>query len=468
MLSACANSGQLGFGRWVHAYAVKVGLDSLVYVENSLIDMYLKCWCLEEARRLFESIKERDVVTWNIMMMGWVQTEQFEEACNCFSAMRRAGISPDVSTFCTVLQALWSIASWGHGATVHAQIIKTGSAMSRNIGSPLITMYSKCGSLGDANRAFEEIRDHRNVVSWTAMIAAFQQHGDGDRAIELFDEMLEEGIEPDYITFVCVLSACSHKGLIDQGFRYFGSMSKVYKIAPGREHYACMVDMLGRAGRLEEAKQFIDRMPVKPDSSAWGALLGACRNFGDLELGEQVAQRLFEIEQENPGNYVLLANIYAYHGRLEEAREVRRLMGCKGVRKETGCSWTDVKNTTYTFTVHDRSHSRTKEIYEMLKKLEGMVKEKGYVADTRFAVNDTNGHKEQGLWYHSERLALAFALISLPADAPIRIKKNLRTCVDCHAVMKIVSGILQREIVIRDINRFHRFTDGLCSCGDYW
>jgi len=322
--------------------------------------------------------------------------------------------------------------------------------------------------LGDANRAFEEIRDHRNVVSWTAMIAAFQQHGDGDRAIELFDEMLEEGIEPDYITFVCVLSACSHKGLIDQGFRYFGSMSKVYKIAPGREHYACMVDMLGRAGRLEEAKQFIDRMPVKPDSSAWGALLGACRNFGDLELGEQVAQRLFEIEQENPGNYVLLANIYAYHGRLEEAREVRRLMGCKGVRKETGCSWTDVKNTTYTFTVHDRSHSRTKEIYEMLKKLEGMVKEKGYVADTRFAVNDTNGHKEQGLWYHSERLALAFALISLPADAPIRIKKNLRTCVDCHAVMKIVSGILQREIVIRDINRFHRFTDGLCSCGDYW
>ncbi|ONK67664.1 uncharacterized protein A4U43_C05F2450 [Asparagus officinalis] len=468
VLSACANSGELGFGRQVHARGVKAGADGLAYVENALIDMYLKCRCTEEARVLFESMEERDVVSWNIVMMGSVQNEHYEEVCKCFSAMRRDGIRADIASFSTVLQALWCIASWGQGATIHAQIVKAGYAMHCSIGSPLITMYAKCGSLADAYRYFEEINNNLSVVSWTAMIAAYQQHGHGDRATELFNEMLEKGIEPDYITFICVLSACSHKGLIDQGFRYFDSMSKIYNIVAGHEHYACIVDMLGRAGKLEEAKKFVDNMPIKPDASVWGALLGACSNRGELEMGEKVAQKLFEIEPDNSGNYVLLSNMYAYHGKLEEAKEVRRLMGCKGVRKETGCSWIDVKNKTYIFVVQDRSHSRTKEIYAMLRKLEDLVKEKGYVADTRFAVNDVDGYKEQGLWYHSERLALAFGLISLPADAPIRIKKNLRTCVDCHGVMKLVSGILQREIVIRDINRFHRFAHGSCSCGDYW
>lgn len=329
-------------------------------------------------------------------------------------------------------------------------------------------MYAKCGSLVDACRFFEERKGDRNVISWTAMIAAFEQHGQGDKVIELFEEMQGEGIEPDYVTFVSVLSACSHNGLVDHGFKYLNSMSEIYKMAPGSEHYACIVDMLGRAGRLDEAKRFIDEMPIQPDASLWGALLGACRNCGDLELGEKVAHRLFEIEPDNPGNYVLLSNMYAYHGRLEEAKEMRRLMGANGVRKETGCSWIDMKDKTYVFTVHDQSHSRTEEIYGMLRRLKDLVKEKGYVADTRFAVNDTGEYKEEGLWYHSERLALAFGLISMPVGAPVLIKKNLRTCVDCHAVMKLVSEILQRDIVLRDTRRYHRFSGGSCSCGDYW
>ncbi|URE44966.1 PPR repeat [Musa troglodytarum] len=229
-----------------------------------------------------------------------------------------------------------------------------------------------------------------------------------------------------------------------------------------------MVDMLGRAGRLDEAKRFIDTMPIRPDSSVWGALLGACRNYRNLELGDEVARRLFEIEPDNAGNYVLLSNMYAYHGRLEEAKEVRRTMESTGLRKETGCSWIDVWNETYVFTVHDRSHDETEQIYEMLGRLKELVKAKGYAPDTQFAINDVEEHKEQSMWYHSERLALSFGLISLPVNAPIRIKKNLRTCGDCHTVMKLVSEIFRRKIILRDANRFHQFADGSCSCKDYW
>ncbi|RWR74190.1 putative pentatricopeptide repeat-containing protein [Cinnamomum micranthum f. kanehirae] len=466
-LSACANLGSLNFGKQVHVLVVKLGLESLAYVNNTLVDMYGKCECLDAAIKLFSSIKDKDVVTWNVMMMSWVQNDCFEEACNCFWVMRREGILPDEASFSTSLHASASLAALNQGTLIHGQIIRTGFQRNLCVRSSLITMYAKCGSLDDATNAFEENKD-RNVVSWTAMIAACQQHGCGDRVIQLFEEMVEEKIEPDYITLVCVLSACSHNGLVEKGFHYFDSISQVYRLKPGPEHYACMVDMLGRAGRLEEAKSFIESMPVKPDPTVWGALLGACRNYKNLDVAREVARRLFEMEPENSGNYVLLSNIYMHHGKLEEANQVRRLMGMNGVRKDPGCSWIDIKNTTYVFTVHDKSHPRTDEIYKMLDKLAELAKMKGYVAETTNAVNDFGEYKEQNLWYHSEKLALAFGLISVPVDAPIMIKKNLRTCGDCHTVMKFASEIFTRVIIVRDINRFHRFTNGSCSCGDYW
>ncbi|XP_010240804.2 PREDICTED: pentatricopeptide repeat-containing protein At2g22070-like [Nelumbo nucifera] len=467
VLSACANVGSLDFGRQVHGVVVKHGLMHLAYVKNSLVDMYNKCGCFQDSIQLFGSIPDRDVVTWNVMAMGCVQNDRFEEACNYFWVMRREGISPDEASFSTALHASANLAALDQGTLIHDQIIKTGYMKNTCVGSSLITMYAKCGSLIDAHRVFEEIED-RNVVCWTAMIAACQQHGCGGSVIELFEEMLAEGIKPDYITFVCVLSACSHTGRVEEGFGYFESMGRVHGMKPGPEHYACMVDMLGRSGRLDEAKRFIESMPIRPDPSVWGALLGACRNYGYLDMGKEVAEKLFEMEPNNPGNYVLLSNIYTHYGKLEEAKEIRRLMGINGARKEPGCSWIDIKNTTHVFTVHDKSHSRTDEIYEMLSKMIELVKKKGYVAETQFAVNDVESYKEQSLWYHSEKLALAFGLLSLPAGAPIRIKKNLRTCGDCHTVMKLASEIFEREIVVRDINRFHRFVSGSCSCGDYW
>ncbi|CAA0823857.1 Pentatricopeptide repeat-containing protein [Striga hermonthica] len=467
VLSACANLSEAMVGRQVHGMVIKHGLEYLAYVKNSLMDMYCKSGGFDDAEKLFRTTDDRDAVTWNVMVMGFVQNGYFEDACNYFWFMRREGVSPDETSFSTALNAAAGIAALDQGSVVHNQIIKTGFVGNTCVASSLIAMYSKCGSLADARRIFDETKVH-NVISWTAMLSAYQQHGCANQVIELFDNMVQAGFEPDYITFVSVLSACGHTGQVDNGFSYFYLMSEKYNMRPGLEHYACMVDLLGRVGRLYDAKRFVEDMPIKPDVSIWGALLGACRKHGDLDLGREVAEKLFEMEPNNPGNYVLLHNMYAHGERLEEATEVRRLMGFNRVKKEPGLSWLDFRNTTHIFKAHDRTHSMTKEIYEMLGKLEELVKQKGYVPEIQYAINDVGEYKERSLWYHSEKLALAFGLLILPTGAPIRIKKNLRTCGDCHVVMKFASEIFQREIIVRDINRFHRFSGGECSCGDYW
>uniref|UniRef100_A0A0A0LVV0 DYW domain-containing protein n=1 Tax=Cucumis sativus TaxID=3659 RepID=A0A0A0LVV0_CUCSA len=467
VFSACANAGNLEFGKQVHGVALKLGVWNLVYINNSLSDMYGKCGLFNDVAKLFSNTGARDVVTWNIMIMAYVYNHNYEDACNSFWMMRRKGSIPDEASYSSVLHSCANLAALYQGTLIHNQIIRSGFVKNLRVASSLITMYAKCGSLVDAFQIFEETED-RNVVCWTAIIAACQQHGHANWVVELFEQMLREGIKPDYITFVSVLSACSHTGRVEEGFFYFNSMIKVHGIYPGHEHYACIVDLLSRAGELDRAKRFIELMPIKPDASVWGALLSACRNHSNLIMGKEVALKLFDLEPDNPGNYVLLCNILTRNGMLNEADEVRRKMESIGVRKEPGCSWIDIKNSTYVFTVHDKSHEKTKEIYEMLEKLKELVKKKGYVAETEFAINTAEEYKEQSLWYHSEKIALAFGLLSLPAGAPIRIKKNLRTCGDCHTVMKFASEIFAREIIVRDINRFHHFTNGICSCGDYW
>ncbi|KAK1401971.1 Pentatricopeptide repeat-containing protein [Heracleum sosnowskyi] len=320
VLSACGNLGGLDIGRQVHGLVLKYGLVSFGYVKNSVMDMYVKCGFLEDAYKLFGTIEDRDVVTWNVIAMGCVQKGNFREACKFFWDMRCEGISPGEASFSTVLHAAASIAALEQGSVVHNQVIKTGFGCNLRIVNSLINMYAKCGCLADGHRVFDEC-EGKNVVTWTTMISAFQQHGCAYQAIELFKNMLDEGIKPCYITFVSVLSACSHTGRVDEGFYYFNAMSEQHNVNPGHQHYACMVDLLCRAGRLGEAKNFVQSMPIEPGASVWGALLGACNRFGNLEMGVEVAKRLFEIEPDNPGNYVLLSNIYTRNGRVKEASE---------------------------------------------------------------------------------------------------------------------------------------------------
>ncbi|CAA6662226.1 unnamed protein product [Spirodela intermedia] len=276
-LCACA-AGAAGaaYGQQVHAVVVKLGADSAVYVSNALVDMYGKRGYIAEAEGVFGGAATRDAVAWNALAMAWLRRACFEEAGSCFRAMaREGGVSPDEASLSTALHAAAALAVPPLGASLHGQALRLGLASDPSVGSSLITMYARCGDLGAAAGAFGDLERHRrSAVAWTSMIDACRQHGRARRAVELFEEMVAEGLQPDYVTFVCVLSACSHGGLVDEGLGLFHRMWEAHAIAPGQEHYSCIVDLLGRAGRLAEARAVAEEMPIEPDASVWGALLG--------------------------------------------------------------------------------------------------------------------------------------------------------------------------------------------------
>lgn len=402
------------------------------------------------------------------MIMGYVDEGYDEEALELAFQMQRSGIEPNDYTFASILIACSNISVLEKGKQVHALIIKAGFESHISVKSGLVTMYSKCGSIEDARQTFDSL-DKGDVVSWTAIIAAYAQHGPGIEALKLFGQMQQQGVKPDHVTLIGLLSACSNAGLVDEGWHYFNSMDKDHGIEPTVEHYACIVDLFGRAGRLDEAEDFINKMPLKPDAVVWGALLGACKVHGNIELGKRVSECLLELEPQCVGTHILLANIYAADGRWVDAVNVRQIMKDKGLRKQPGRSWIEVQNTVHTFVADDKSHPQSREIYAMLDRLLEQIEEAGFVPDTNCVLHDVEEEqKEYIVSHHSEKLAIAFGLISTPPGTSIRISKNLRICADCHTATKLISKIVEREIVTRDANRFHHFKDGLCSCGDYW
>eukprot|EP01018_Ginkgo_biloba_P008645 Gb_28764 [translate_table: standard] len=468
VLRACASLTAVAEGKQVHSLIIKTGLEANVFVESALVDMYAKCGSTKDARQVFDKMPERNVVSWNTMIAGYAQNGQAEKALKIFWQVQRVGMDQNQFTLSSALSACASLAALEEGYQVHTVTIKTGFQFDVFVGSALVDMYAKCGTIEDAHTVFGKM-PLRNVVSWNAMIAGFAQHGLGNETLEKFEEMQQAGMEPNNITFVCVLSACSHAGLVDEGQLYFDSMVRDHGIKPRVHHYACMVDLLGRAGRVQEAEELINKMPCEPNAAVWGSLLGACRIHGNIELAKRAAECLFKLEPQNAGNHVLLSNIYAAAGRWDEAARVWKMMKDTGVKKDKGHSWIEVKNKVHVFAVGDRLHPQTMEIYGILERLTEQMKEAGYVPDINFALHDVEEEqKEHLLCLHSEKLALAFGLISTPLGVPIRIKKNLRVCGDCHNAFKFISKIVGREIVVRDTNRFHHFRDALCSCGDYW
>jgi pentatricopeptide repeat protein len=468
VLSGCANLKTLEYGKQIQTQTIKNGLILCVFVSNALVTMYAKGQSVGDARQVFDELAEANTVSWNAMVAGYAQHGYYEEAIELFCQMLQSNIIPGQFTLAMVLSACASLAAVDCGKQVHSYIIKSGFGSYLSVGNALITMYAKCGMIEDSHKMFYQIPG-RDVVSWNSIVAGYAQHGNGKEAIHLFEAMLEAGISPDHITFVAILSACSHAGLVDEGCHYFESMSQDHNITPGSNHYACMVDLLGRAGLLDKAESFINNMPFKPDASIWWALLSACRVHGNMELGKCAAESLFELEPENPAIYVLLSNIYAAAGRWDDVAKIRTLMKGRQVKKKPGCSWIIVKNKVHTFVVEDRSHPQTTEVYARLDRLAEQMKEAGYVPDTSFALHDVEEeNKENILSYHSEKLAIAFGLINTVPGTPIQIIKNLRVCGDCHTFMKFISKIVGREIILRDGSRFHHVKDGLCSCGDYW
>ncbi|XP_038905014.1 putative pentatricopeptide repeat-containing protein At5g13230, mitochondrial [Benincasa hispida] len=467
-LQASAAMESLDLGKTIHGYALKAGLSTDVFVSNALMACYAKCGCIEKSMELFEGLSDRNDVSWNTIIVSYVQLDDGEKALDLFSKMLRYQVRATEVTYSSILRACATLAALELGLQIHCLTAKTIYGQDISVGNALIDMYAKCGSIKDARFMFDML-NLRDRVSWNAIICGYSMHGLGVEAISMFDLMKKTECKPDELTFVGVLSACSNTGRLDEGKQYFNSMKQDYGIEPCMAHYTCMVRLIGRSGNLHQAVKFIEDIPFEPSVMIWRALLGACVIHNDVELGRISAQRVLEMEPRDEASLVLLSNIYARARRWDNVAYVRKHMKRKGVKKEPGLSWIENQGSVHCFTVADTSHAELKLINGMLEFLNMKTRKAGYSPHLDAVLLDVeDDEKERLLWLHSERLALAFGLVRMPVGCPIRIIKNLRICVDCHSAIKLISKIVGRNIIVRDLNRFHHFANGLCSCADYW
>ncbi|KAL8088097.1 putative pentatricopeptide repeat-containing protein At3g11460, mitochondrial [Apium graveolens] len=468
VLSACVNLAALELGRAVHGYVICNNLVCYnVFVVNSLIEMYCSCNLMGTAIKLFDEFTQKDIVSWNSMISGYVKNEDSFGSLSLFCRMFVEYGLPDQVTLVSVLGACAEITALQFGISLHAVISKLGFGTNVMVGTALIDMYSKCGNMLCSEFVFNEM-PNKNMVSWSAMITAYGLCGKGKEALSTFHEM-KGSIIPDEGVFASVLSACSHSGLVSEGKEIFYSMGKEYNCEPLQSHYSCMIDLLGRAGYLNEAYQLIQKIEVQPTSDMWVALLSACRIYKNIELAEISAHKIIEMNPNDVSSYIALSNIYAIKKKWDDVERVRSTVREKKLQKEPGCSFVEVNKVFYRFMVGDKSNRQTVEIYAKLKELSMQLRLAGYKPDlSSVFYNVEEEIKEKMLWEHSERLAIAFAMINTVPGTPIRIKKNLRTCDDCHTVAKLISKLTGREIIMRDIRRYHHFKYGSCTCGDYW
>uniref|UniRef100_K3ZDH1 DYW domain-containing protein n=1 Tax=Setaria italica TaxID=4555 RepID=K3ZDH1_SETIT len=435
---------------------------------NAMLTGYCHSRQMVDARNLFEQMPERNTVSWTVMISGYVLIEQHGKAWDMFRMMHYDGMSPEQPNLVSVLSAISHLGNLNILESIHVLVHKAGFERDVVIGTAMLNAYTRgCGS-ADSLKVFDSMEE-RDIFTWNTVITGYAQHGLGREAIRIYQQMESAGVLPNEVTFVGLLHACSHSGLVDVGRQFFKSMSCDYGLTPLLEHYACMVDLLGRAGDVQGAEQFIYDMPIEPDAVIWSALLGACKIHKNVHIGRRAAEKLFSIEPSNAGNYVMLSNIYSSQGMWDEVAKVRKLMKEQGVNKEPGCSWMQIKNRMHSFVTGDEEHEQIQDIYATLQELYTLLKATGYVPDTEFVLHDIDEEqKESSLLYHSEKLAVAYGLLVTPKGMPIQIMKNLRICGDCHSFIKFVSHVTKREIDIRDGNRFHHFRNGNCSCGDFW
>ncbi|GAB2232218.1 hypothetical protein Drorol1_Dr00011245 [Drosera rotundifolia] len=500
-LKACIGGFELRAGSVVHGMVLKMGFGQDVFLMNNVMNLYWVCGRDGAARKVFDGMSVRDVVSWNSMVTGLVNAGDVDGGYEVFRAMPvernvrswtgmiagfvRSGRARDAvelfkemegeeglrcneATVVAVLAACADLGELEIGKRVMKYSDDCGYGRSVRVCNTVIDMYTKCGCLEDARRVFDGMGE-RTVVTWSAMIIGLAMHGQGEEALGLFEEMARSGMKPNAVTFVGLLFACSHMGLVDRGREFFNSMSRDYGIVPGIKHYGCMVDLYSRAGLLDEAHEFIKNMPMKPHAAAWGALLGGCKVHKNITLAEEAIKHLLELDPRNDGYYVVLSNIYAESRRWEDVARVRKLMKDTGIKKTVALSSVTVDGFTHEFVARDSAHPLTDEIQQGWEKLLPEMERLGYVPNTSVVMLDVDeDEKLKVLFRHSEKRALVYGLLNTPSRTPIRIMKNLRICEDCHAAFKIISTISDREVIVRDRNRFHCFKDGVCSCKDYW
>ncbi|XP_015870612.2 putative pentatricopeptide repeat-containing protein At3g15930 [Ziziphus jujuba] len=499
VLSACSKLKDLDTGKQIHKFIRDFNIEPNLVLENTLIDLYAACGEMNVSLKIFESMKSRDVISWTTIVKGFVNSGQvdlarkyfdqmserdyvswtamidgylrvnrFKEALELFRKMQTSKTKPDEFTIVSILTACANLGALELGEWIRTYIDKKNIKNDTFVGNALVDMYFKCGNVEKALKVFNRM-PQRDKYTWTAVIVGLAINGHGQESLDMFSQMLKASTTPDEVTYIGVLCACTHTGMVEKGRRFFANMVSQHGIEPNVTHYGCMVDLLGRAGHLKEAYEVIQNMPMKPNSIVWGALLGACRVHKDSELAEMAAKKILKLEPENGAVYVLLCNIYAACNKWENLRELRQMMMDKGIKKTPGCSLVEMNGMVHEFVAGDQSHPLSKEIYLNLDKITSDLKLAGYLPDMSEVFLDMGEEdKESALYRHSEKLAIAFGLINSKPGVTIRIIKNLRMCVDCHRMAKLVSKVYKREIIVRDRTRFHHFKQGSCSCKDYW
>uniref|UniRef100_A0A0E0Q613 DYW domain-containing protein n=1 Tax=Oryza rufipogon TaxID=4529 RepID=A0A0E0Q613_ORYRU len=464
-------------GRQLHGRVLIAALEGDAFVRSSLMDMYCKCGLLEAAASVFDhwSPLTRDMnFAWSTMVAGYVQNGREEEALDLFRRMLREGVAADRFTLTSVAAACANVGMVEQGRQVHGCVEKLWYKLDAPLASAIVDMYAKCGNLEDARSIFDRACT-KNIAVWTSMLCSYASHGQGRIAIELFERMTAEKMTPNEITLVGVLSACSHVGLVSEGELYFKQMQEEYGIVPSIEHYNCIVDLYGRSGLLDKAKNFIEENNINHEAIVWKTLLSACRLHQHNEYAKLASEKLVQLEQCDAGSYVMLSNIYATNNKWHDTFELRVSMQERKVRKQPGRSWIHLKNTVHTFVAGDASHPQSAEIYAYLEKLVERLKEIGYTSRTDLVVHDVEDEqRETALKFHSEKLAIAFGIISTPSGTPLRIFKNLRVCEDCHEAIKYISlatgrcwvnpdkevlAILQTELKSKQDKSFLTFID---------
>ncbi|KAL6521716.1 hypothetical protein OROGR_018285 [Orobanche gracilis] len=468
VLGVCGRVQDILLGRQVHDRVIKTGVDCDLFVGSATLDMYGKCGEITSMEKVFDGLRNKNEVTWTAVLTAYLHNEYFEEALKLFPKMDLANALPNECTFSVIFNSCAGISAVGYGNSLHARVLKIGVKDHTIVGNALIHMSSRCGLIEDAYNVFVNM-SQRDVVSWNLMINSYSYHGLGKNALSVFEDMLAAKYQPSYVTFVGVLSACAVSGRVDEGFYYLINMKREFGIEPGLEHYTCIVGLLARAGRLDEAESFMRSNPIKWDAVAWRTLLNACHVHKNYDLGKRVANIVLYMNPNDVGTCILISNMHAKAKRWDKVANIRKLMRDKSIKKEPGSSWTEIRNDTHVFVSDGNEHAESTQIRRKVRELLCEIRLIGYVPDIVSELHDVEDEqKEDQLSYHSEKLAIAYALMKSPQGAPIRILKNLRMCDDCHSAARFISKLTERRIIVRDVNRFHSFADGCCSCGDYW
>ncbi|KAL5143426.1 Pentatricopeptide repeat-containing protein [Glycine soja] len=414
--AGCARALAFSEATQIHSQLLRFGFEADILLLTTLLDVYAKTGDLDAAQKVFDNMCNRDIASWNAMISGLAQGSHPNEAIALFNRMTDEGWRPNEVTVLGALSACSQLGALKHGQIIHAYDVDKKLDTNVIVCNAVIDMYSKCGLVDKAYLVFVSVSCNKSLITWNTMIMAFAMNGDGCKALEFLDQMALDGVNPDAVLYLAALCACNHAGLVEEG-----------------------------------------------------SLLGACKTHGNVEMAEMASRKLVEMGSHSSGDFVLLSNVYAAQLRWHDVGRVREAMKIRDVRKVPGFSYTEIDGKIHKFVNGDQSHPNSKGIYAKLDEIKFRAKTYGYAAETNLVLHDIGEEdKDNVLNYHSEKLAVAYGLISTSDETPIQVIKNLRICVDCHAVIKNISNIYNREIIVRDRARFHRFKEGVCSCRDYW